>query len=143
MHAPESKHILVGDDSPAVLDLLRDILEADGHRVTAWPDPLDLATIKRIGPDAIILDHMIEDGAGSGWRLMEQIRADADLAALPIVVCTGAVRRVRRQRPLLERLGAAVVLKPFDIDNLLTVVNRPWRNAVPRSSDLELAAAAG
>lgn len=125
MSAAASKHILAGDDSPAILDLLRELLEAEGHRVTVSTDLLDLPTIKRIHPDVVVLDHMLEDGAGSGWRLMQQIRDDPLTATLPIVVCTGAVHRVRQQASLLDRLGVDVVLKPFDIDHLVATINRP------------------
>lgn len=124
MSAAAPKHILAGDDSPAILDLLREILEAEGHRVSVSTDALDLPTIKRVDPDVVVLDHMVDDGDRSGWRLIQQIRDDPQTAALPIVVCTGAVHRVRQQASLLERLGVDVVLKPFDIDHLVATVDR-------------------
>lgn len=118
------KHILAGDDSPEVLDLFRDLLEAEGYRVTLTPRHLDLAAIKRVEPDLVILDHMIDDGAGSGWDLMRALRQDPATAALPIVVCTGAVHRVRDNLALLHQFGAALVLKPFDIDRLLGAISQ-------------------
>jgi len=121
---PNAKHILAGDDSPEVLDLFRDLLEAEGYRVTLAPDALDLALIKRTEPDLVILDHMIEEGAGSGWQLLRELRQDAATAALPVVVCTGAVHRVRANVALLDQLGAALVLKPFDIDRLLHAISQ-------------------
>ncbi len=124
--AAPPKHILAGDDSPDVLALLREILESEGYRVSVSNEPLDLPAVKRIGPDLVILDHMLEDGDGSGWQLMQQLRADPQTSDLPIVVCTGAVHRVRQHRALLDRLGIGVVVKPFDIDHLLAAVRRPW-----------------
>jgi CheY-like chemotaxis protein len=119
-----AKHILAGDDSPEVLDLFRDLLEAEGYRVTLAPDALDLALIKRADPDLVILDHMLEDGAGSGWQLLRELRQDPATAALPVVVCTGAVHRVRENVALLDQFGAALVLKPFDIDRLLQAISQ-------------------
>jgi CheY-like chemotaxis protein len=69
---------------------------------------------------------MLEDGAGSGWELLREIRRDPDLSGLPVVVCTGAIQRVRAQGEELHRLGAQVVLKPFDIDQLLAAVLHFW-----------------
>jgi CheY-like chemotaxis protein len=131
------KHILAGDDSPDVLALLREILEGEGYRVSVSPDPLDLSAVKQVRPDLVILDHMLEDGEGSGWQLMRQLREDPQTGDLPIVVCTGAVHRVRQHRDLLDRLGVGVVVKPFDIDHLLAAVRRPWADPVPTAPAVE------
>ncbi len=124
------KHILAGDDSPAILDLLREILEGEGYRVSLSADPLNLDRVKQADPDLVILDHMLDEGQGSGWELVQELRGDPETADLPIVVCTGAVHRVRQNEDLLARLGIGVVLKPFDIDNLIAAVNRPWADTV-------------
>ena len=117
------RHILAGDASPVVLDLVRDVLEEEGYRVTTAAAALDLDEIKRIGPDLVILDHMMADGAGSGWELLREIKGDPTTAGLPVVVCTGAVQRVRAGEVILRDMGVPVVLKPFDIDELVRVVN--------------------
>jgi CheY-like chemotaxis protein len=126
MTAGPPRHILAGDDSPEILVLLRDILEGEGYRVTARPDALALADIRQTKPDLVILDHMLEDGAGSGWELLRQLRCDPEWAALPVVVCTGAIQQVRAGEAELARLGAEVVLKPFDIEHLLAAIRHFW-----------------
>ena len=131
MPTPRAKHILAGDDSPVILQLLREILEAEGYRVSTEPEPLDLATVRRLAPDLVILDHMLEEGAGSGWRLLRELREDADLASLPVVICTGAVHRVRQGEAELRAMGAGVVTKPFDIDDLILAVDRAWAPRAP------------
>ena len=127
--APTPKHILAGDDSPVILDLFREILEAEGYRVSLSTDALDLDRGKRVEPELVILDHMLGEGEGSGWQLLQQLRRDPETADLPIVVCTGAVHRVRENEALLRDLGIGVVFKPFDIDRLLDVVNGAWRES--------------
>lgn len=129
-----TRHILAGDDSPEILTLLRDILEGEGYRVTMTPDALSLAAIRQTRPDLVILDHMLEDGAGSGWELLRHLRHDPELCGLPVVVCTGAIQRVRENEGELERLGAQVVLKPFDIEQLLGAVRAFWPEAEPGPS---------
>lgn len=142
--SPTPKHILAGDDSPEVLALFRDLLEAEGYRVTLFPDALDPSVIKRVAPDLVILDHMIGDGAGSGWQLLRDLRQDPATAALPVVVCTGAIQRVRENLALLDQLGAALVLKPFDIDRLLGAITHALGGApgVPNVAAAEVLAVA-
>lgn len=38
---------------------------------------------------------------------------------IPVIVCTGAVRQVEEMQPHLAEMKVAVVLEPFDIDQLL------------------------
>ena len=122
MAAPSTKLILAADDSPEILDLIVEVLEAEGYRVVTTEDPLDVDAILRVGPDLVILDHMLEDGEGSGWALLEEMRRQPLTSRLPVVVCTGAARRVAEHAALLQRLEASVVLKPFDIDDLLGAI---------------------
>ncbi len=129
------KHVLAGDDSAAVRDLVREVLETEGYRVSLSAAPLDLETVKRVAPDLVILDFMIDDGAGSGWSLIDALRADPATRDLPIVACTGAVQQVREQRWRLDLNGVHVVLKPFDIDDLLTAVQQCGK-PLPVSTEL-------
>jgi len=136
------RHILAGDDSPGILDLFRDILEEEGYRVTLERSPLDLDTVKQVDPDLVIINHMLEDGEGSGWELLQAMKRDATTAVLPVVVCTGAIERVREGEALLRDLGAHLVLKPFNIDDLVQTVNAAWQRT-DSTNDAESVAATG
>jgi len=114
---------------------VREVLETEGYRVSLSAAPLDLETVKRVAPDLVILDFMIDDGAGSGWSLIDALRADPATRDLPIVACTGAVQQVREQRWRLDLNGVHVVLKPFDIDDLLTAVQQCGK-PLPVSTEL-------
>ena len=52
------------------------------------------------------------------------MRLDPALARIPLVLCTAATRTVNdpEMAEQLDRLGIRVVLKPFDIEQLLTVL---------------------
>lgn len=41
---------------------------------------------------------------------------------IPVVLCTGAVTEARDMEEHLLSIGVRVVLKPFDIDHLISVV---------------------
>lgn len=128
MTSEQSAHIMVINDVPDLLIVLRTILEDEGYRVSidTFSD-FDLeakfAHIADVKPDALILDLVI----GSellGWQLLQRIKLDRSLAEMPIVICTAAVRQVEELEAHLRTLGVAVILKPFDIDSLLQAVEQ-------------------
>ncbi len=120
------QHILAIDNSQAVLDLFRELLEGEGYRVSiqSYVDK-DLDAIKGLAPDLIILDYMwgAEDG---GWSLLQLLRLDPSTKDIPIVLCTGAVAEASELEPHLSEMSVRVVLKPFDLDDLLGAI----RNAL-------------
>ena len=102
-------------------DLLQAVLAEEGYRVLAVdhaPDPVDVAQLR---PDLIVLDLVLGE-ATAGWRLLEALRDQAPTARLPVVVCTADHALVRREAERLRTLIAGVVLKPFDLDELLRTV---------------------
>ncbi len=125
-------HILVVNDTQEILDLFRDILEEEGFRVSLYSYAInDLAEIKRIAPDLIILDFII-GGEDTGWQLLQKLKMDRQTMTIPVVVCTAAVRLVQDLEGHLRAKNVCVILKPFDIDDLITQVNASLKNlAVP------------
>lgn len=126
-------HVYVMDDTPAILELFRELLEEEGYRVTT--DAFDvlaadqkLADIKRAKPDVIILDYVI-GGELIGWQLLQLLKMDRTARSIPVIVCTGAVRQVEELQAHLAEMKVAVVLKPFDIDRLLAEVATVLRQA--------------
>lgn len=115
----QQPHILVVNDSPEILALKREIFEEEGFQVsTRINRDVDLDEIVRIGPNLVILDY--SDEAESA--LLGQLRGDLRTASIPIVLCTGAIRKVEEIRPQIEAMGVRVVYKPFDIEDLVGVV---------------------
>lgn len=128
--------ILAINNDQSVLALFRDLLEDEGYRVTTqtYVDR-DLAGIKAQRPDLIVLDYMwaTEDAS---WSLLQMLRMDPGTAGIPIVLCTAAVREVEAIQGHLENMGVRVVLKPFNIDQLVTVIADALAKAgVPTTAD--------
>lgn len=100
------------------------MLEEEGFRISTQSYSFkDLEEIRRLGPDLISLDYMWAE-EDSGWSMLQMLRMDRKTAKTPIVLCTGAVRRVEAMQGHLAEMGIKVVLKPFDIDHLLTTINQ-------------------
>lgn len=119
---PTPPHIVAIDHAAAIRALLQDILESDGYRVTTRGVVTDeLAEIVALAPDLIILDFtgatMVDD-----WSFLLRLALDGRTAALPVVLCSGALRELEVLAEQLTQLGVVVVPKPFEIEELLGAV---------------------
>ena len=106
-----AERILVIDDEPDLLELVRVNLHQAGYRVeTAESGRRGLEQLRRSKPDLVILDLMLPDL--SGTELCRQVRADGELARTPIIMLTAKADEV--DRVVGFELGADdYVTKPF------------------------------
>jgi CheY-like chemotaxis protein len=118
-------HILIINDTQEILDLMKELLEEEGYRVTTSLALLDLAKVKALAPDIMIQDLLFEGTQELGWKFLTLVRLDPELARIPLILCTAAVRTVNdpEMAEQLDRQGIRVVLKPFTIENLLTTLS--------------------
>jgi two-component system alkaline phosphatase synthesis response regulator PhoP len=118
-------HVLVINDTQEILDLLQELLEEEGYRVTTSLALLDIAKVKNLAPDIIVQDLLFEGMQEQGWKFLTLVRLDPDLARIPLVLCTAAVRTVSdpEMAEQLNQKGIRVVLKPFLIEDLLTALS--------------------
>jgi CheY-like chemotaxis protein len=118
----DGRHILCINDTADVMDVLRDVLEEEGYRVTTRAHiDVGLAEVVGLAPDLILIDFMM-GSAGDNWPLLQQLRGDERTRAAPLVLLTGAVLRVRAREDELRGMAVPVVFKPFDLDHLVQVV---------------------
>jgi signal transduction histidine kinase/DNA-binding response OmpR family regulator len=106
--------ILVIEDDPAAVRLLRTYLEGDGYPVRVAPDgERGLAEARRVLPAAIILDVLLP--GIDGWDVLRSLKADDRLRDVPVVIVT-----VVDEREVGLALGAVdYFLKPVDREALL------------------------
>jgi CheY-like chemotaxis protein len=121
----EQKHILVVNDTVAILDLFTVLLEDEGYRVSTDGFSVELgemlARIREMQPDLVVLDLVIME-EGKGWQLLQLLRMDRETRNIPVIVCTAAQRLVDDLQTHLDTMKVSVVLKPFAIDHLLAVI---------------------
>lgn len=118
--------VLVVDDDAAIRESLRFLLEDEGYGVDEAAD--GRAALRRLGepggPYVVLLDMRMPrlDGAG----VLRELALDPDLAArCACIMLTADTRDMPlRIRQLLAQLDVALVLKPFDIDELSAAVER-------------------
>jgi DNA-binding response OmpR family regulator len=113
---PDNTTILVVDDEPAVLRVLRAVLERDGYDVLT---ACDVATAKQAAPGrhiALILSD-IDLPDGTGLELCLWAKARPELAQAPVLLCSGRDDPETR-RLALEAGAVDFVAKPFVVAEL-------------------------
>lgn len=108
-----SAFILVADDDPFNLRLLRELCGQAGHQVqTAESGEEVLEFVSRRRPDLILLD--LDMPGKSGLEVMEILRGDSALQSVPIIIVTAMGDVDARARGL--ELGAEdYVTKPYRV----------------------------
>jgi two-component system, sensor histidine kinase and response regulator len=117
--------ILVIDDDAAVRDLMSRFLTKLGfHVVTGEGAAEGLRLAKKVDPLLITLDVMMPEM--DGWRVLKQLKADPELADIPVIMVT-----VVDNEPMGVRLGASsYLIKPVNRDRLAVLVEQ-YRRARP------------
>ena len=122
--------ILVVDDDPAIVRLLRAYLEQEGFTVlTAYDGDEALLQIRSERPDLVVLDVMMPRRDGS--EVTRVVRGDRSLSATPIIMLTARVED--HDKIVGLELGADdYVTKPFNPQEVVARVR-----ALLRRSHLE------
>ena len=116
------KQVLLIEDEPNIIEAVRFILSRDGWDVRTHSNGVDAVEAARMRmPDVIILDVMLP--GKSGFDILAEIRADAELAATPVLMLTA--RGQTKDREMAERAGAShYMTKPFSNAEILETVRQ-------------------
>lgn len=115
------KRVLLIEDEPNLIEAIRFILIRDGWAVQTHSDGATaIARIREARPDVLVLDVMLP--GRSGFDILDELRADPDFAALPVLMLTAKGQAADRERA--ERAGASrFMTKPFSNAEVLDSVN--------------------
>src|SRR5579885_3395194 len=131
------KKIVLIEDDQDLYSLIRYNLEKEGFAVSGLQTgkgALDLCRRER--PDLIILDVMLPDS--SGLEICKAIRADSELAAVPVIFLTA--RASEADRIVGLELGANdYIVKPFFVRELIARIKVHFRGPAPVSKLLKCA----
>ncbi len=120
------QRILIVDDEPQVLEVLKLYLSREGYRVSTVSDgQAALAAFEKGAPDLVLLDLMLPKL--SGLEVFKRLRAQR---ALPIIMLTAKGEEVDRVLGL--ELGADdYIVKPFSPREVVARVKNVLRRAQP------------
>jgi two-component system cell cycle response regulator DivK len=113
--------ILIVEDNPRNMKLVRDVLQVKGHatlEATSAEDGIALARERQ--PDLILMD--IQLPGMNGIDALRVLRADAATQRIPVIAVTASV--MQQDRKLITEAGFdAYVGKPITLAEFLQAVN--------------------
>jgi CheY-like chemotaxis protein len=135
--------VLLIDDDADVADVVRAILSDDGYAVGVLADTSHQSILAAVGqqePDCVLLDGSVGPEYGSSWA--EAAYLAARERSIPTIMFSAHMRDVREARE--ERSDraraaefAAVLAKPFSLDELLEAVAAACGEAEPFNQSAE------
>lgn len=115
------KTIMVVDDNPDIITIVRTILEGKGYSVmSAYSGPELLTRLEEQKPDLIVLDIMMPQM--DGLEVLTRLKGVPDTASIPVILLTAKVQ----YEDVLGgyKLGADYyITKPFTSTQLLNGIN--------------------
>jgi CheY-like chemotaxis protein len=123
-----SRIVLIAEDDPFIADVVRTLLEEEGYSASVLQDTASeslRATVDLLEPGCVLLDG--HDGAEYGQSWANAVWLHNRPRPIPTVMFTAdvdAMQEARAAQTARARAAAfaAVVAKPFDLDELLGAV---------------------
>jgi signal transduction histidine kinase/DNA-binding response OmpR family regulator len=125
--------VLVIDDDPLVVRLVKDVLEDEGYEVLTATDRAEgIATAEAERPTIILLDLLMR--GIDGFAIVEELRADPATAAIPIVILTAEKLSDEEKERLNGQISYLAEKGDFDRDALVGLVRSLTRSGGGRSA---------
>ena len=121
-HFPTSKiNIIVVDDNPDLVEIVRIMLESKGFNVTcAYSGTELLAGLEEQKPDLIFLDIMMP--YMNGFEVLTQLKENPDTASIPVILLTA--KNLYDDVVTGYRIGAEYyITKPFESTQLFSGIS--------------------
>ncbi|MDD5686721.1 MAG: response regulator [Elusimicrobia bacterium] len=122
------KKILVADDDPNILELVRtNLTAADYEVITCNNGEVALRKINEEKPDLLILDVMMPKI--DGYTLDLELNDEEETAKIPVIVITGRSDTKKLFDKTKSAKFVAWIEKPFEIKELIDLVNTYFKKA--------------
>ncbi|MEM7473213.1 MAG: phosphate regulon transcriptional regulator PhoB [Pseudomonadota bacterium] len=121
--------VLIVEDDPSQREVLAYNIKAEGYQVlTAENGDEALLNVREEQPDLVVLDWMLPNV--SGIEVCRQIKKDASLAKLPVIMLSARSEEDDRVRGL-ETGADDYVIKPYSVAELLARIRTQLRRTRP------------
>lgn len=118
-----AKRILVVDDEPELVEMLKFRLETSGYVVvTAFNGKEGLEKAKKEKPDLIILDIIMPEMDGTA--MAQALKEDAETRDIPIIFLTCLVEKGEVKQGSRMIGSNLFIAKPFEAEELLSMVEK-------------------
>lgn len=113
--------VMLVDDTPANLEVLREMLQQQGYRVLLFPSgKTALRALERNLPDLILLDILMPDM--DGFEVCHRIKADQRFMDIPVIFISALDDTANKIRAFTEG-GVDYITKPFQEQETLARVD--------------------
>ena len=119
----QNKRILIVDDHEVILEVIREALIYNNYEVQVVKEGrFFFDAISLFKPDLILLDYKLSDT--NGGDLCAALKSQPRLAHIPVIISSAYFSKGDQVMP-----GGCdgILYKPFNLDELLTTVNRNIR----------------
>lgn len=118
----ETKTVLIIEDEAEVRNFASRVLELEGYRVLQAEDGEESMRLVREGQVSLVLLDLRLAGR-NGWKVLEQMKSEPELSAIPVIVFTASAGVSQRERAL--NIGANdYLVKPMSAAKLRKAVAR-------------------
>ena len=125
-------HILIIEDDPSLVELLRYNLENEGFEVSVARDGEEgLVSVAAQAPDLVVLDWMLPNV--SGIEVCRQLRQKSETRSMPVIMLT-AKGEVNDRLRGLETGADDYIVKPFSPAELTARIKAVLRRAHPEQA---------
>ena len=123
------RRITVIDDNQETQNFLRELLVQEGWDVVSWQQGTNAFNlVQEAQPQLVILDLRLETPE-KGWQILRQLKSDASTRDIPVVVCSADTWALHSHETLLNEYAAAVLVKPFTIDDVYRCIEHTLPSA--------------
>ncbi len=119
--ASQRAHILVVDDDPLMLKMLKEQLREDYDVATAVSGKIAMKFLERKKTNLILLDYEMPEE--NGPAVLEKLRANDATKDVPVIFLTGVSEREKIQEALALK-PQSYLLKPVDREKLLNAITK-------------------
>jgi CheY-like chemotaxis protein len=115
---PHRGRLLVVDDDPQIIDLVRQLLEGEPYEITAATDGQEaLEAISQQRPDIVLLDLLMP--RLDGFAVIEHLRQDPQYRQLPVIVLTAKTLTAAEYALLDQSVRTVIQKRGLDRDTLI------------------------
>jgi DNA-binding response OmpR family regulator len=123
----EAKKILIIDDEPAVVEMIKLIVARQGYQaVSLNSSEKAIEVIKEEMPDLVLLDITMPEK--DGYQICDEVRCAGDIKDIPIIVFTAqALEKDMIDKSHVVYGATDYIVKPFEQEELLAKIQNILR----------------
>ena len=130
------KKIAIVNDDSDFLSAMENLLQEFGgyNAFVIHEGNLAYKQIKKEQPALVILDIRM-DSPTTGWKVLDLLTLDPETSSIPVIICSASTKLPDGKEEWLKEHGISVLPKPFDVSDLMALVERALK---PKRSSIAL-----